>query len=155
MVTKRTVVYALFAIIMLSAGTWSVTVQASDDELCLPLGEIGLVPPEGVEAKRSPVEFPHSQHFAYNCKECHHKWTGNDEIQGCMAGGCHDLTQAPKKGDAEPVVRYYKKAYHQMCINCHKTLAQQNEKAEKAQGIGKTEIVPTGPTGCIECHPKE
>ena len=67
------------------------------DEMCIPLGEITLSPPQSVEAKRSPVKFNHSKHFDINCNDCHHMWKKDAPIESCMASGCHELTESPLK----------------------------------------------------------
>jgi len=131
--------------------------QKSGDSLCITIGKIELVPPEGVEPKKSPVEFPHSKHFTYTCRECHHKWDLSAEVKGCMTSGCHDLVRTPKKSEKVDAIRYFKKAYHQNCIGCHRQIKKQNLAMEKKASIdGKNiKIQKTGPTGCLQCHPKE
>jgi nitrate/TMAO reductase-like tetraheme cytochrome c subunit len=77
-----------------------------------------------------------------------------------MTTGCHDLGTLPRKEDSKAIdkdqaFRYYKNAYHGQCIGCHKKMKQDiQQKANMLAGIdGK--LPTTGPTGCIECHPKE
>ena len=151
----------LFLILFIVLGS-SLLVAEEDPagEMCVPMGTIELNPPESVEAKRSPVNFPHSQHFAhYSCTDCHHKWEGSSPIKNCTTSGCHDLAESPKptpgkKMDENYNVRYYKKAFHGQCINCHKEIRLKNIEKEYAAKLTKPEIVEPGPTGCIECHPK-
>lgn len=132
-----------------------VTGSESEGDLCIPLGTIVLEAPDGVESQRSPVEFPHSQHFDISCKSCHHKWTGGAEFLSCSASGCHDLTEAPKKEDPEPAHRYYKNAFHDSCIGCHKKITAENKKLEMTKMPLGQELPRTGPTGCNKCHPTE
>ena len=130
------------------------------DDMCVPMGEI-ILEPLVEENKRSAVAFPHAVHFNYSCQSCHHTWTGNDPIVGCSTSGCHDLTATPKGEDGKPTkdamlkIRYYKKAYHDMCIGCHREIKQQNKKIEAAKASLGQKLAPTGPTSCNECHPKE
>ena len=130
--------------------------QKSGESLCIPI-EKKLAPPEGVESKRSPVEFPHSKHFTYNCQECHHKWDLSAELPGCMTSGCHNLAKTPKKSEKIDAIMYYKKAYHEKCIGCHREIKKQNLAMEKKLRIDakNLKIQKVGPTGCVLCHPKE
>lgn len=122
------------------------------DDLCIPLGSINLAAPQGVQAKRSAVDFPHAAHFKYNCKECHHTWEYGDDIAGCMTSGCHDQTSAPKEGAK---TAYFKQAYHQACLGCHKTIQEKNKALELSKQAVKGQLAKTGPTGCVDCHPKK
>lgn len=124
------------------------------EELCIPLGTITLSPPEGVEAERSSVEFPHSVHFDYNCRKCHHEWTGDAADLSCMTSGCHDSSTSLLATDKDEAYRYYKTAYHEQCIVCHKEINEENQKREMSiKGVDGV-LSKTGPTGCIGCHPK-
>ena len=123
------------------------------DELCIPLGNITLSPPEDVEAKRAPVEFPHAVHFDYSCKKCHHEWTGDTEDLSCMTSGCHDSSISLLKTDKDEAYRYYKTAYHNQCIECHKEIKEANEKLELSKKQIAGNLPKTGPTGCVGCHP--
>ena len=131
--------------------------KSGGSSLCIPIGKIELGPPEGVEPKKSAVEFPHSKHFTYKCRECHHKWDLSAELQGCMTSGCHNLVRAPKKSEKIEAIRYFKKAYHQNCIGCHREIKKQNLAMEKKVSIDarNIKIQKTGPTGCLKCQPKE
>ena len=134
--------------------------QSEDETMSVPLGDILLEPPEGVEAKRSPVNFPHSIHFSYNCLTCHHKWALNEPVVGCMTTACHEVKESPVKAgqgkvDDAQLIKYYKTAYHRMCINCHKDIKAQNKKLEMSGRILKENLPNSGPTSCIQCHPKE
>jgi hypothetical protein len=144
----------LLCIIAMGYYIGTVNAEQGEEKLCIPLGTITISPPEGVEAKRSPVEFPHSVHFNYGCKECHHKWTGNTEDLSCMASGCHDSSTSLLKTDKDQAYRYFKTAYHNQCIVCHKDIKETNEKLEMSKQNIKDNLPKTGPTGCVECHPK-
>jgi hypothetical protein len=121
------------------------------DELCIPMGTIELSAPEGVEQKRSAVDFPHSDHFKINCNQCHHTWEYGIEIKSCMSSGCHDQSEAPKEGDK---ILYFKEAYHKACIGCHKTMQKRNKALELSKGSMPGQYEKTGPTSCVACHPK-
>ncbi|UCF90336.1 MAG: cytochrome c3 family protein [Desulfobacterales bacterium] len=132
----------------------------ADEEMCVPMGTIVIEPPESVEAKRAPVDFPHSIHFGFSCQTCHHKWETDAAIVGCKTSGCHDVAVAPTKSekseaDKTAAARYYKSAYHQKCIGCHKEIKKKNQELELSQEALPETLPPSGPTGCIQCHPKE
>lgn len=135
--------------------------QETDAEMIVPMGTIEIGPPEEVEASRSPVEFPHSRHFvSVDCKTCHHDWRGTEIIKGCTTADCHDVALSPLKSgenNPDPVqeIRYYKTAYHKMCIGCHKEIKIQNKKLEMSFKELKEKLTVPGPTSCIECHPKD
>jgi len=141
-------------IVALSGGLYNGFAQESEGDLIVPLGNIPLSAPDGVEAKRADVDFPHGVHFDYNCKTCHHSWTGTAEVAGCMTSGCHDQAQTVE-GDEMASVRYYKEAYHTQCIDCHKEIKMTNKATESDKTILNPELLPEGPTGCNECHPKD
>jgi hypothetical protein len=120
------------------------------------MGTITLEAPDGVEAQRAEVEFPHSTHFDINCKTCHHTWDGEAAVLSCATAGCHDITQVPKGGFASGEgVRYYKSAFHDACIGCHKEIKLRNKQLEKSMTTLKGVLQRTGPTSCNGCHPKE
>jgi len=132
----------------------------SVDNMCIPMSTIAIEPPDGVEAKRAAVDFPHATHFNYTCNTCHHKWDRETAVLSCMTVNCHDLAINPKKSgkpnvDPELAVRYFKAAYHDACIGCHKKIKQQNKAIEDSYRSNTTPIQSSGPTGCAECHPKE
>lgn len=136
------------------------TLLVADDEMCVPIGEITIEPLTD-EAKRSEVTFPHAMHFNYSCQTCHHKWDNKSIISSCTTSGCHDLDKTPKMENGKPVkdpvlqARYYKKAYHDMCIGCHKEIKKRNKAIEASKASLGEKLPPTGPTGCNQCHPKE
>ena len=133
--------------------------KSEDEEMCIPMGNIKLEPPDSVEAKRSAVDFPHSTHFVYSCQTCHHQWELDAPIESCTTSGCHDGVEAPTKVgkgvDEDLAVSYYKTAYHKMCISCHKEIKSQNKKLEMSGQVLKEKLPNAGPTGCNDCHVKE
>ncbi len=137
-----------------------IAVQASEEEMCVPMGEITLKPPESVEAKRAPVEFPHARHFTYECRACHHTWEGDEVIVGCQTSGCHDVAELPKASegglaDKDYAMLYYKNAYHSACISCHKDIKLKNQELERSIMSPPDKLPPSGPVTCNGCHPKE
>lgn len=134
------------------------SMEASD--MCIPIGVITLTPPESVEAKRVSVEFDHSLHFEINCNDCHHMWEKDEPIKGCMTSECHELTESPEKAggsefEGEESILYYKNAFHKKCIGCHKAMKASNKQLELSKRALPDKLPATGPTGCIQCHPKE
>ena len=147
-------------IAVLVIGSAAIVFGESEEKMVVPMGIITLSPPDSVEARRSDVEFPHATHFGFDCKTCHHKWEGPEVIQGCRTSGCHDVTVSPVKAGSGTIpeaesIKYYKSAYHQLCIGCHKEMKRVNKELEMSQKRLLTELPATGPTGCFECHPKE
>lgn len=137
----------------LTAG--AISGKETKDDMCIPMGEIELKAPDSVESIRPPVRFPHSSHFDYSCKQCHHTWDGSEQVQGCMTSGCHDLDKAPKKvkgAKSDDDIQYYKNAYHAQCIGCHKDIKAKNKEIELSVSVTKPKLMKTGPTGCIQCH---
>jgi hypothetical protein len=138
------------------AGETEVTMDA----IFVPVGRLALAPPVGVTPKRSAVAFPHSQHFSYTCMTCHHKWDGNSQVQSCTASKCHDQPSLPVKSkktrsNRQEAIRYYKYAFHQQCIGCHREIKIQNEKLELSRKRLREPLQWPGPTSCVGCHPKE
>jgi hypothetical protein len=138
----------------------SFAVSEELEELCIPMQTLVLEPLSGVEQHRSSVEFPHATHFNFACQRCHHDWNGKTEIQACTTSGCHDQVKTPKAEGAKESsdalsVKYFKKAYHELCIGCHKDIKQKNKELELSMKTLKTALAKTGPTGCIQCHPKQ
>ena len=134
-----------------------VTGESEDGDMVVPMGNIPLKPPESVDQTRSTVDFPHSLHFDYNCQTCHHKWDKETPISGCMTSGCHDITEAPKRDekaqtDENLAIRYYKAAYHKMCITCHKEMKAQNKQLEMSGRVLAENLPNPGPTSCKGCH---
>jgi len=152
----------IFCLILAIIFGNALVVTGSDDaeDMCIPMGIIPLEPLDGVEARRSPVDFHHPTHFGFNCQTCHHTWTTEEPIVGCTTIGCHDVAEAPKKSETSAIdkalaVRYYKTAYHNLCIGCHKEMQVQNKALEMSGRVLKENLPNAGPTGCIQCHPKE
>jgi hypothetical protein len=149
----------LFVTVVLMGLIW-VSLLIADDEMCVPMGEITLSS-LAKDAERSAVTFPHAVHFNYTCQECHHKWNGKEAIQSCTTSGCHDLDKAPVDEKGKPIedkvikARYYKNAFHDNCIGCHKQIKMKNKDMEASMASLGEKLPPTGPTGCIQCHPKE
>ena len=134
--------------------------EVTMDAIFVPVGRLALAPPVGVTAKRSAVAFPHSQHFDYNCKTCHHKWDGNSQVQSCTASKCHDQLSLPvksKKARAYSLeaIRYYKYAFHQQCIGCHREIEINNKKLERSRKKITEPLQWPGPISCVGCHPRE
>jgi hypothetical protein len=155
------VVFCLMMVLLLGSTLNITGANETQEEMCIPMGAFIIEPPASVEAKRSPVEFPHSIHFNYKCQKCHHKWSGLDEVQSCTTSGCHDLTKSPEKPlrhleYTDKAIKYYKYAYNKQCIGCHKEIKSENEeRAKKIRFDDKgTKILKTGPTGCVDCHPR-
>lgn len=135
------------------------TTVAGDEEMCVPMGTLMLRPPSSVEAQRSPVAFDHGRHMILACNSCHHTWEGVEPITGCMAAGCHDLDALPRKADSTTIdrsqaFRYYKDAFHGQCIGCHRTMQQEIRQMAASVAPIDGRLPVTGPTGCIDCHPK-
>lgn len=134
--------------------------ESEGETMCIPLGIIPLDPPEEVEAKRPPIPFPHSRHFAYTCITCHHQWEMDAPIENCTTSGCHDGTESPIKAgggkvDEDLMINYFKTAYHKLCIGCHREMKAENAKLEKSGRILKSKLPNVGPTSCNGCHVKE
>lgn len=130
------------------------------EDMVVPMGIIELSAPDGVEQKRALVEFPHSRHFGFECKTCHHTWEGTSPITGCMTSDCHDVIEAAtktKKGTPSRAeeIRYFKKAYHESCIGCHKIMRLKNRKLEMSGKKLDNPLPSPGPSSCIGCHPKD
>jgi hypothetical protein len=81
-------------------------------------------------------------------------WEGDAEGLSCTTSGCHDLVELPKKADPDEAILYYKNAYHELCITCHKKIKVKNQQLVRSGSILKDKLPPTGPTGCTECHPQ-
>lgn len=138
----------------------SIGISEELDELCVPMKTMELKPLGGVEQLRASVRFSHPTHYKISCQRCHHKWDGKTEIQTCTTSGCHDQAKTLKgeggKGaTAKMEVKYFKKAYHSLCIGCHRDIREKNKELEFSKVALKTALAKTGPTGCIQCHPKQ
>ena len=130
------------------------------DAIILPVGTLTISAPRGIQPRRAPVPFPHSRHFDFNCKTCHHKWDGFVPVRSCAATDCHDRTTSvmqdnPQVGPNSIDVGYYKNAYHKRCIACHRRLFEEREEQAKKVTVIRETLPRTGPTGCIGCHPRD
>lgn len=125
--------------------------------LSVPLGTITLEAPEGVYAKRPPVEFPHNLHFDFSCQTCHHDWDGTTGIENCTASGCHDQLEPDEKTrniNDPKNVQYYLAAYHKACIQCHRDLVKERKILEKTASFDSSMLPASGPVVCAQCHIK-
>lgn len=125
----------------------------------VPIGNILLEAPADSNTRRSPVDFPHSIHFTYTCYTCHHMWEGDGNLQTCTASGCHDQIERPRRTeenqpDPEEEIAYFKEAFHQLCITCHKEIQQQNLELELSLKHIQGKLPKGGPTSCVHCHPQ-
>lgn len=156
----RAVVLSILMLVGLLTIGGIVTGEETADDMCIPMGNILLEPPDSIEEPRSAVDFPHNVHFTYTCATCHHKWDNQSAIQGCSTSGCHDLFEAPSKTKAagtkdELATRYFKNAYHGMCITCHKQIKVNNKKLEASYRTLEKPLPKAGPVSCLKCHPKD
>lgn len=121
----------------------------------VPLGTFTIEAPEGVEAKRPSVQFPHETHFEFGCGVCHHDWDGESEIMNCTTSGCHDQTE-PDSGSRsinDPNNSlYYLSAYHKACLYCHRDLKKKREALEMAGVTSEKKLPAFGPVACSGCH---
>ncbi len=153
MKTTRVWIVAVFCVLFV-AGCIGLAL-AQQEQMVVPLGSFSIDPPAA--GQRSSVQFPHSAHFDYSCKQCHHKWKGDEPIVGCMTQGCHDLEKMPAKEagkNVDPVLkmRYFKNAFHKQCIGCHRQIKLNNKKLEMTKAGIEGRLPATGPTGCNGCH---
>ena len=109
----------------------------SEESLAIPLGMMTIEAPEGVDATRGAVSFPHGLHFQFACKDCHHDWDGESEVEACSS--CHDETEpsGTRNIKDEANVMYYLAAYHNVCVTCHRDTAKIQRVAAKAIKKGK------------------
>ena len=151
---------AIFVLVIILLTGPSINADDRLDAISVPVGTIVLNPPSDIVSVRSPVAFPHSLHFTYACNQCHHKWDGLTQVKTCMATGCHDALDPPKKSEKAleydlEAMPYFKYAYHKRCISCHKDIQIKNQASEKSiMGTGGT-VSNTGPVGCVGCHERE
>lgn len=134
--------------------------EGTMDAIYVPVGRLVIAPPVGVDPKRSAVPFPHSRHFDYSCKTCHHRWDGHSPVRGCSASKCHDqtsfsVTSRKAAADHPEAIRYFKYAFHQQCIGCHREIKTRNQKLARSIKRIEEPLQATGPTGCLGCHPRE
>ena len=161
MIKSIMIIVALFTIfIACGLVAFADETEVTMDAIFVPVGRLALAPPVGVTPTRSAVAFPHSQHFNYTCITCHHKWNGNSQVQSCTASKCHDQLSLPAKSKKSmdsklEEIRYYKYAFHQQCIGCHREIKLRNKKLEQSRKKIKEPLQWPGPTSCVGCHPRE
>ncbi|RJQ55457.1 MAG: hypothetical protein C4530_16000 [Desulfobacteraceae bacterium] len=153
-------VACILTIILVLGLSWTVSSTEAAEDVCIPMGSFQVIPPKAATAKRASVDFPHSRHFDFSCRSCHHTWDYENPIQNCTTASCHDLVEAPKSSDKDfkkLSIRYFKNAFHQNCIGCHKEIRQANLEAEKKLRLTdkETKMSKTGPISCAGCHPSE
>jgi hypothetical protein len=154
-------VVAMVVGVVLLWGIQGFSGQGKDGNSCFGEDKYLLKAPEGVEARRGPVNFPHQAHFEFACVKCHHTFDGSEPPMGCTVSGCHDTTEAPAvksaKSSASDNMDYYKNAYHQTCwLGCHKEIKARNAELQKAAAAkgAKAKLAKSGPTTCDGCHGK-
>lgn len=99
-------------------------------------------------AKKSPVTFPHKDHFErLECKTCHH--TQDDLTLEAVASGtkvetCESCHLKPEEESTPNCTQQSLKSnpFHILCVGCHK------EKLAEDESL-------SAPTKCAQCHPKE
>jgi class III cytochrome C family protein len=161
---KLAVIFVSILLIATFGSTFVIAKQKGSSfkgTLCIPFGILTLNPPQTVKSPKAAVEFPHGVHFGYSCKTCHHKWDGIAELQTCKTSGCHDAVKPVKRplkhleytGEG---IKYFKYAYHQQCIGCHKEINGKNTKMLKQVRVNEknVKLLRSGPVGCVECHPE-
>lgn len=122
--------------------------QESQDELSLPTGTMMLAAPAHSKTKMSPVVFPHSTHFQFSCKSCHHEWDKVSPVEGCASSGCHEKLWASPPGSTplrDRKVKSLTGAYHRVCRECHRNQLEENKKNSMSTS--------TAPVTCEQCHP--
>ncbi|SMP66886.1 Class III cytochrome C family protein [Desulfonatronum zhilinae] len=99
-----------------------------------------IAKPEGIETRQKSVVFSHGKHETMECIACHHTSGGTEVDQGCKDTGCHDMfvVETPEQ---RRDVRYFQKAYHDLCIGCHADFKKREQ--------------PGGPVDCKGCHTQE
>jgi hypothetical protein len=156
---NRRLALVMLLVITATGFSLSAAIGSEAEEMVVPLGELTINAPADVETKRSAVTFPHATHFDYACNRCHHMWEHDTAVLSCSTADCHDATLAPLKAAAEgeeiESYQYYKTAYHSLCIGCHKEIKANNLKLERSMGRLPEQLPAAGPTGCVECHPRE
>jgi hypothetical protein len=158
---NKTVVAVLMVVgVVLLGVIHGFSAQATSGDSCFGEASYEIKAPEGVDARRGPVKFPHQAHFDFACVKCHHTFDGSEPPMGCMVSGCHDSIEAPVttgKAGASENMDYFKNAFHKACwLGCHKEIKVRNmelQKAAAAKGV-KPKLAKTGPTTCDRCHGK-
>ena len=151
----KRLLFAGFSMLMwIPVPSWASDTETMD-AIFVPVGTLTLAAPRGMVPRRAPVAFPHSIHFGDTCNTCHHTWDGKSPVSNCTASGCHDRTAPVKeaKSDIEPI-RFFKEAYHQNCLGCHRRLLQKRQGLVTSGAVMTQPLPKTGPTGCVQCHPR-
>jgi len=107
-----------------------------------PADNMVLKAPEGVDMKKSPVDFPHKQHVdaKVDCMTCHHTAESQDAIGGCSVEGCHtDASKGAKRDPKGFYQAFHSKKSDASCLGCHKKLKKEGKEV---------------PVSCKDCHPK-
>jgi len=135
---KRSMIMSLAVVAMVLAFVLpNLSAAVAPGAAVAPPGDDFMIPkPEGIVPKELTIPFPHSVHAEYACGRCHHT---EDVTQSCIDAGCHDLFVAVTPEERRDI-RYFEKAYHDLCIGCHRDLRKAG--------------APTGPVACVGCHPK-
>jgi hypothetical protein len=151
---KKYVLFVCSLAIILMTGNSLIFAKAAQDELRLPTGTMTLTAPAHSQTKMSPVVFPHSTHFQFSCKSCHHEWDQVSPVEGCASAGCHEKLWASPPGSTplrDKKVKSLTGAYHKACRECHRS----ELKALKDQGMSEKKAMSrfSAPLACEECHP--
>lgn len=103
--------------------------------------QIVLSVPEGQEARKAEVQFPHQDHIMrFGCSECHHTWnhTEMDQPKACVS--CHDNFTDQREPESYYNAFHNRESTHS-CTGCHSQMT--DETAETAP-----------PKRCSDCHPR-
>ncbi|MFO7752784.1 MAG: cytochrome c3 family protein [Desulfobacteraceae bacterium] len=145
MMTAKTIFLSLMATALVcfsfSDGFSQDTDNSGEKDRISYTKQLTLSVPEGKEARKADVEFPHQDHIMqFGCGQCHHEWdhTELESPETCVA--CHDDFE-----DRQATESYYN-AFHNRdsshsCTGCH------NEMADEESGVEP-------PRRCSECHPR-
>jgi hypothetical protein len=150
----RCLIFTYSLAIILITGNSLIFAQESMENFQLPTGTFMLTAPAHSQTKMTSVVFPHSTHFQFSCKSCHHEWDQASPVEGCAAAGCHENLWASPPGTTPLGSKRIKSltgAYHKVCRDCHRS---ELEKL-KDQGMSTKEAMSrfTAPIACEGCHP--
>jgi class III cytochrome C family protein len=141
---RRYLIFAYSLSILFMTGNSLIFAKEQPDKLHVPTGDMVLTAPSHSQTTMSPVAFPHSLHFGFSCKSCHHEWDQVSPVEGCASSGCHEKLWASPPGTTpldQKRIKSLTGAYHNVCRECHRSqLKEQNA---------------TGPVTCGECHPAD
>jgi predicted CXXCH cytochrome family protein len=115
--------YLMVAVAFLAGGILSLAVAQPDKV---------TIDDQFPNKMKGSVTFNHKVHAAaIECTKCHHTWKKEASKTPPKCTDCHKASDTSEKG--------LKRAYHKLCMDCHKDLKKQGKK--------------TGPTTkCSECH---